>query len=76
VKTLGEFGILPKVKESLKNNYLKQGFLCIRYDEILTKRNDFIIKSLNHFINENVALESKEQKKKDIYLLVPVKQLS
>jgi type I restriction enzyme S subunit len=65
VKTMGELGSFSKGKGITKEQLSETGFPCIRYGEIYTTH-DFIIKKFKSFINENVALESKEIKKGDI----------
>lgn len=65
VKTMGELGSFSKGKGITKEQLSETGFPCIRYGEIYTTH-DFIIKKFKSFINESVALASKEIKKGDI----------
>ncbi len=65
VSHLGELGTFSKGKGILKEQVVSGGLPCIRYGEIYTTH-DFFIKDFRSFINEEVALESKEIKKGDI----------
>ena len=65
VKTLGDFGSFTKGKGITKEQLSETGFNCIRYGEIYTTH-DYIIKKFTSFIDESVALISKEIKKGDI----------
>jgi len=65
IKELGKLGSFIKGKGILKEQITEKGLPCVRYGEIYTTY-DFIIKEINAFISEEVAIESQEIHKGDI----------